>query len=155
MSYKTFTLNPEPVGPGRCAYLTVAGAPCSAPAIKGSDPATCSGHSGRLVYDPAKASALSAQKRRERAERRKMTAADHLAAELERNAHAVAERLLSVGLAEDWRALAFLFERSYGKPTERVETSTNVDGLSLQELRALRDRLLAEHPELRSMRLAG
>jgi hypothetical protein len=56
----------------------------------------------------------------------------------------------------DWRAGAWLFERAYGKPTERVEVEIpgslgDIAAMSTEERWALRRRLLAEYPELREL----
>ena len=146
-----FERNPDGPGLRGCVYLTRAGEPCTAPAVSGEE--ACSGHSGRLGFDPKEARAIGVRKARERSEQRKLSAADYLAQVLERNAVAVGERLLAVGLTEDWRALAFLFERAYGKAVETVRQEASAEGMSLPELRQLRDRLLAAHPELRSVPL--
>jgi hypothetical protein len=48
-----------------------------------------------------------------------------------------------------------LIEYGWGRPAEQVEvrTETQVEDLSLDQLRALRSRLLAEHPELARLTL--
>lgn len=147
-----FTINPDGLGPHGCQYLTRKGAPCPSPAVTGTK--ACSGHSGRLTCPPAVALAASVAKRRERKELRRMTALDHLARELQREAQPIARALTAAAKAGDVRAAELLLTRVHGKPVERVETSTSVEGLGLEELRALRDRLLAEHPELRGLEVA-
>jgi hypothetical protein len=48
-----------------------------------------------------------------------------------------------------------LIEYAWGKPAEQVEvrSETPVEDLSLEQLRALRSRLLNEHPELARLRV--
>jgi hypothetical protein len=56
----------------------------------------------------------------------------------------------------DWRAGAWLFERAYGKPEQRVEVETpgtleEIQAMTPEERKAVRARLLREHPELREL----
>jgi hypothetical protein len=58
--------------------------------------------------------------------------------------------------AGDWRAGAWLFERAYGKPEQRVEVETpgtleEIQAMTPEERKAVRARLLREHPELREL----
>jgi hypothetical protein len=53
----------------------------------------------------------------------------------------------------DWRAGAWLFERVYGKPEQRVEVETpgSLDAIAAmtpEERKAVRAQLLRDHPEL-------
>lgn len=84
-----------------------------------------------------------------------MSAVDYMALELERRAKPFAAALLDAAIGGNVAAAALYLERVHGKVTDRLETTTTAEGLGLEELRALRDRLLAEHPELGSIRLAG
>jgi hypothetical protein len=73
-----------------------------------------------------------------------------LAAEtVEREAERIIAAMLQAGYDGDWRAFQPLIDRTYGKPTEKVERKTEaVESMSLEELRVLRARLLRGHPEL-------
>jgi hypothetical protein len=56
----------------------------------------------------------------------------------------------------DWRAAAWLYERAYGKPEQRVEVETpgtleEIAAMTPEERRELRARLLRDHPELREL----
>jgi hypothetical protein len=55
---------------------------------------------------------------------------------------------------DSWRATVKLIEYGWGRPAEHVEVhgETPVELLSLEQLRALRARLLDEHPELSRLR---
>jgi hypothetical protein len=53
--------------------------------------------------------------------------------------------------AGDWKAGAWLYERVYGKPTERVEVETpgtlaEIQAMTPEERIALRRRMLAQYP---------
>jgi hypothetical protein len=71
-------------------------------------------------------------------------------------APAIVSAYLAAGLEQgDWRALEALVSRVHGRPVERVEKreSGEVEAMSLDELRQLRDRLLREYPALAQPRL--
>jgi hypothetical protein len=56
----------------------------------------------------------------------------------------------------DWRAGAWLFERAYGKPEQRVEVETpgtlsEIQAMTPEERIALRQRMLKQYPELREL----
>ena len=56
----------------------------------------------------------------------------------------------------DRRAGAWLFERAYGKPEQGVEVETpgslgDIAAMTPEERKALRARLMREHPELREL----
>jgi hypothetical protein len=58
--------------------------------------------------------------------------------------------------AGDWRAGAWLYERVYGKPVESIQVDTpgtlaEIEAMTPDERRAVRARLLREHPELREL----
>jgi hypothetical protein len=96
---------------------------CTAPPIRGES--LCAGHAGRGGIDPAEGGRAKARVMRSKAEKRKMTLQDHLAAGLERNAERIVDALLEAGLkGGDWRALEALINRVHGKPTERHEDVT-------------------------------
>ena len=74
---------------------------------------------------------------------------------LEEQAEAIVAAYLIAGLEHgDWRALEALVSRVHGRPLERIEKRevAEVESLSLDELRALRARLLREYPELSRLR---
>jgi hypothetical protein len=53
----------------------------------------------------------------------------------------------------DWRAGAWLFERVYGKPEQRVEVETpgsldEIAAMTPEERKQVRAQLLRQHPEL-------
>ncbi len=66
----------------------------------------------------------------------------------------VLERKLEADDQDSWRAAIKLIEYGWGRPREEVEvrTETQVEGLSLDQLRALRARILEQHPELATLR---
>jgi hypothetical protein len=65
----------------------------------------------------------------------------------------VLEEKLEANDQDSWRAAVKLIEYGWGRPAEQVEvrTGAKVDELTLDQLRELRSRLLAEHPELRRL----
>jgi len=67
----------------------------------------------------------------------------------------VLEEKLEANDQDSWRAAIKLIEYGWGRPTEQVEvrTETQVEELSLDQLRALRARLLSEHPDLARLTL--
>jgi hypothetical protein len=67
----------------------------------------------------------------------------------------VLEKKIEANDQDSWRAAIKLIEYGWGRPAEQVEvrTETQVEDLSLDQLRALRSRLLAEHPELARLTL--
>jgi hypothetical protein len=67
---------------------------------------------------------------------------------------AAIERKLDAGDADSWRAGVALLAYSWPKPAEQVEVRADapVEELSLDQLRALRARLLEAHPELAALR---
>jgi hypothetical protein len=78
-----------------------------------------------------------------------MRVRDSCAAE---RADRIVDAVIKAAEAGEWRA-AWLYERVYGKPTERAEVDTpgslgDIAAMSTEERRALRRRLLAEYPEL-------
>lgn len=66
----------------------------------------------------------------------------------------VLEAKIDANDQNSWRAAVKLIEYGWGRPREEVEvrTESQIDGLTLDQLRALRARLLAEHPELGKLR---
>ena len=63
---------------------------------------------------------------------------------------AVLEAKIEARDQDSWRAAIKLIEYGWGRPAEQVEvhTETPVEALTLDQLRALRAKLLADHPEL-------
>lgn len=132
---------------------------CTAPTA--GDGKLCAGHAGLgLGGDPKTAAAqgglAKAAVSRARAEHRKKTALDHAADALERNGRALADGIVAAAERGDWRAAAFLYERVYGKPAERLTLETPVDPLqvatmSAEERAALQARILEDHPELSAL----
>jgi hypothetical protein len=61
--------------------------------------------------------------------------------------------MLASGDPDAWRAAVKVLEYCWGRPAEQVEVRTDakVEELTLDQLRGLRARLLAEHPELRRL----
>ena len=91
--------------------------------------------------------------RQSKAQARKRTAQDWLALELERNARQIVAAAVNAAKGGDWRAGAWLYERAYGKPEQRVEVETpdtlaQIQAMTPEERKALRARLLREHPQL-------
>ena len=68
---------------------------------------------------------------------------------------AVLEKKIEANDQDSWRAAIKLIEYGWGRPAEQVEvqTETPVDALTLEQLRALRAKILAEHPELARLTL--
>jgi hypothetical protein len=70
-----------------------------------------------------------------------------------RNARQIVAAAVKAACDGDWRAGAWLFERVYGKPEQRLEVETPgtlaaIQALTPEERKALRTRMLREHPEL-------
>ena len=63
----------------------------------------------------------------------------------------VLEQKIEANDQDSWRAALRLIEYAWGRPAEQhdVRTEPQVEELSVDQLRALRARLLAEHPEFR------
>lgn len=144
----------------QCEAIKRDGAQCKAHAVAGK--AQCAGHLGLGVAAPdaqglrAKAVENRIAAVSQRVERRKKTALDHAADALERNGRALADGIVSAAERGDWRAAAFLYERVYGKPQERLTLDVPVDPLqvatmSVEERAALQARILEEHPELSAL----
>ncbi len=94
----------------------------------------------------------SAEVRKAKAEERRKTLEDLLAEKLEAHADEVVACFLANIREGDWRAADAFVTRVYGRPVEKVEATTErIEGLSLDELRALRARLLDRYPELRAV----
>lgn len=136
----------------QCEAAKKNGEPCRANAI--GNGTKCAGHSGLgIAADPVTNQAKAAERRRTKAEVRARTAQDWIALELERHARDIVGAAVKAAREGDWRAGAWLFERVYGKPKERVEVATpgsiaDVQAMSSEERKALRARLIADHPEL-------
>ncbi len=132
----------------QCPETRKDGQPCGAPATRSGK---CAGHSHfGISADPVANQARSAEAKRAKAEARKLSAIDLLHREVERNAAALVAGVLQAS-ETDWRATQWLYERVYGKPTERVETvSSELDPeqMTEQQRAELRRRLVQEHPEL-------
>jgi hypothetical protein len=87
---------------------------------------------------------------------RKPTADEARAVALEElvpKAISVLREHLESGRPDAWRPALKVLEHAWGRPPDQVEASVDVDGfdltkLSLEELREMRNRVLAEHPEL-------
>lgn len=132
----------------KCAEIKKNGERCGAWALAGRE--LCAGHSGLGTLDPVHAGRVSAQKRRERAEERKVVRersyADHVAHALAQHAEEIVQAFLRAGLKDgDWRALEALVTRHLGRPVERTEVVTEgVDLRSLTdlELQALKRKLM-------------
>ena len=125
---------------------------CTAPAAaKGNG--LCAGHAGLGKLDPAGANAKSAEVRKAKAERRKMSALDWAAKALEDNAEMIAKAFIQAIEKGDWRAAQFLYERVHGKPTERVETaaSVSVDEMTPEQREQLRREIAEQYPHLRAV----
>jgi hypothetical protein len=115
----------------RCVHLREDGERCRGWRVRGES--LCAGHLGRgIAGNPQEAARLAAAKsaevRHARAEERKMTLQDRLAAALERNAEKIEARLLAIidngNDADALRAIHEWTNRVYGRPTERVEQVT-------------------------------
>ena len=137
----------------RCTATKTNGQPCGAYATKTG---MCAGHSRLgIAQNPSAYGRLGAEAsldtRLEKAERRKMTFQDHLAAELEKEAANYVDTMRKAASEGDWRALETWVTRVHGKPVERVETNPNsLDPASMTPVQRaeLRRRLVSEHPEL-------
>jgi hypothetical protein len=73
-----------------------------------------------------------------------------------RNARQIVAAAVKAAMDGDWRAGAWLFDRAYGKPEQRVEVESpaslgDIAAMTPEERKALRARLLREHPELREL----
>jgi hypothetical protein len=62
----------------------------------------------------------------------------------------VLEEKLDANDPDSWRSAVKLIEYGWGRPAEQLEVRTDmpVYEMSLEQLRTLRSRLLAEHPQL-------
>lgn len=118
----------------------------------------CSGHQGLGVAakgaKPLRDKGVAASRKAvgERVAARKMTALDHAAAVLERNGEELAGLIMAAARKGDWRAVAFLYERVYGKPVEKTEdvTQRELGDMSAEERARLRAALLEDYPHLRA-----
>jgi hypothetical protein len=87
---------------------------------------------------------------------RKPTAAEARAVALEElvpKAITVLGEHLESGRPDAWRPALKVLEHAWGRPADQVEASVDVDGfdltkLTLDELCEMRNRILADHPEL-------
>lgn len=129
---------------------------CTAPVMKNG--VLCAGHAGVGIaaLDPADGARAKAKAMREKAETRKRSALDWAAYYLEKNGEMLAKALVAAVERGDWRAAQFMYERVYGKPTERVETDTrvSVDDMTAKQREALRAEIVTAYPEL-AKRLRG
>jgi hypothetical protein len=71
-------------------------------------------------------SLLECRNRRARAEKRKLKAIDWIALKLEEEAEELINAVISKAKAGDWRAAAWLYDRTYGRPQERVEMTESL-----------------------------
>ena len=114
----------------------------------------CSAHSGVGLrnLDPVKGAHASNAKRRARAEKRKLKAIDWIALKLEDEAEELISTVVAQAKAGDWRAVAWLFDRVYGKPQERVEVTDPLEGknpldMTPSEIDAALARLIIEEEQ--------
>lgn len=103
---------------------------------------------------------MRAQKYKERREHRQKSALDHAADALQKHAEELVLSFIKAAEKGDWRAADALMTRVHGKPVERVETVNpetpeDVERLTLEEIRALKERILSEHPHLRIVENGG
>jgi hypothetical protein len=95
----------------------------------------------------------SAAVRAAKAEERRKTLRDLLHDRLEEHGEEIVQCFLASAREGDWRAADALITRVYGRPQEKLELSRQVDDfdltkLSLEELEDMKNRVLAERPEL-------
>jgi hypothetical protein len=93
------------------------------------------------------AAARSAEVRKEKAERRKMTALDWAAKLVEENGREIYDSYLGAIKAGEWRAADSILNRIYGRPTERVEMKAEpkpIDEMGRAEPWQELERLLAD-----------
>jgi hypothetical protein len=88
-----------------------------------------------------------------KAEERRKTLRDLLHDRLEEHAEEIVQCFLTSAREGDWRAADALITRVYGRPQEKLELRQPQDDfdlskLSLDELHQMKNRILAEHPEL-------
>jgi hypothetical protein len=81
-----------------------------------------------------------------------MKAIDWAAVKLEEEAEELINAVISKAKAGDWRAAAWLYDRTYGKPQEHVEMtdplmSKNPLDMTPQEMDAALARLIAEQQQ--------
>jgi hypothetical protein len=129
----------------KCSETTRAGNPCGAWPVAGET--KCAGHLGIRPLDAREGNAASARARRVKAELRRRSALDWAAAKLEEHGEEIANMILAAARGGDWRAAAFLYERVYGKPQERVEMTGTAD-------KDLREMTPEQRAELRRRALA-
>ena len=72
------------------------------------------------------------------------------------NAQQIVAAAVKAAKERDWRAGAWLYERAYGKPEQRVEVETpgtlaEIQAMTPEERNSVRVRLLREHPGLREL----
>lgn len=134
----------------KCSETKHDGTPCKAWAIAATG--KCAGHSKLgLAANPSASADKANAVRRAKGERRRMTAIDVLHEKLEQQADVLINAALQAASEGDWRATAWLYDRTYGRPTERVEsTSSDADirTMTSEQRATLRKAALAAHPEL-------
>lgn len=136
----------------KCTSTKKNGERCGAWAVRGTD--MCAGHLRLgIAEDPAGYGDKGRATRQRQAKERKKSLLDHMQAEVERRSEDIVGALLRAGLDRgEWRALVALLERVYGRPTERVETSTadvDLDQLTPEQRAQLRAGLYEAFPQLR------
>ena len=139
--------NPDP---RRCNYLRDTGEHCQGWRYKASTEGYCPGHARLgIAANPhayaMEANAKSAAVRKERAEQRRMSTLDVLAARLAANAEVVADAYESATRAGDYKAADLWVTRVHGKPKETIETITTgaLDALTDEQLEARAQELRA------------
>lgn len=138
-----------------CTATAKHGGRCKAHPVRGET--LCAGHLGLGVGGgdatlSAKGVAARVAAGKARVEARRMTALDHAAAVLERHGEELAGLIMAAARKGDWRAVAFLYERVYGKPVEKTEDVTHreLSDLTQAERDELRAQLVDSFPHLRA-----
>lgn len=114
----------------QCTALKADGNRCKAYAVK--EQTKCAGHLGLgIAADPktygSMGAAASLDTRQEQAAARKRSAKDWISHELEHRGREIVAAAADAAIDGDWRAGAWLFDREYGKPAERIDHTVGLD----------------------------
>ena len=107
---------------------------------------------GPQNLDAKKGAEPSARVRRAKAARPRMKPLDWIAVRLDEEAEEIVNKVIARAEAGDWRAAAWLFDRVYGKPQERVEVTDPLENknpldMTPSEIDAALARLITEEEQ--------
>ena len=131
-----------------CRALNVRGEPCASRSVNESG--FCAYHAGTsrlaMAENAHAAARRSAEARRLRAERRKLTALDHAARIVEEHGQEIADCFLRAIRAGDWKAAEAVMNRIYGRPDDALVVKAPAIAPAAQEV--IRSLSLEEKVEL-------